>query len=135
MKELDVLGRTIRPLSRRSRFRLERLRVDPLAYALVARIARMRRVSLRDVMQGTRGTGSAAQTRQLAMYLVHVLLSRPQDVVGELFGRDRTTVSHACAQIELLRDEDPLLGAEVARIEGEGWGQLLGARLELSDVA
>ena len=123
MKELDVLGRALRPLSRRSRYRLERLRVDPLAYALVARIARLRRVSLRDLMQGTRGTGNAAQTRQLAMYLVHVLLSRPQDVVGELFDRDRTTVSHACIQMESLREENLSIGAEMARIEAEGWAR------------
>ena len=115
-------GRSRRQLTARSRFRLERLRRDPEAYALVQRVARLRRTSLRDLLQGTRGSGSAAQTRQLAMYLVHVLLRRPQEVVGELFGRDRTTVSHACAVIESLRD-DRALDREIQRIEAEGWGR------------
>ena len=70
-------GRSRRQLTARSRFRLERLRRDAEAYALVQRVARLRRTSLRDLLQGTRGSGSAAQTRQLAMYLVHVLLRRP----------------------------------------------------------
>jgi chromosomal replication initiation ATPase DnaA len=50
-------------------------------------------------------------------------------VVGELFGRDRTTVSHACALIESLRD-DAALEREIQRIEAEGWG-----REEVCDVA
>ena len=134
MKEFDVLGRTLRPLVARSRYRLDRLRTDPLVYALVVRVARLRRVSLRDLLQGTRGSGTAAQTRQLAMYLVYVLLSRPQEAIGFLFGRDRTTVSHACAQMEMLRD-DPLVGAEIARIEAEGWGQSRNSNEELRHVA
>jgi chromosomal replication initiation ATPase DnaA len=131
MREFDHEsgGRPRRRLTARSRFRLERLRHDPEAYALVQRVARLRRISLRDLLQGTRGSGSAAQTRQLAMYLVHVLLRRPQEVVGELFGRDRTTVSHACALIESLRD-DAALEREIQRIEAEGWG-----REEVRDVA
>ncbi|MBN9305612.1 MAG: hypothetical protein BGO82_03870 [Devosia sp. 67-54] len=108
-------------LAPRSRVRLERLRQDPLAYALVVRIARRRRVSLRDLMQGSRGAGSACHARQIAMYLCHVLLGRTQDVVGELFGRDRTTVSHACMQIELQRERDLVLDAELALTEAEGW--------------
>ena len=134
MKEFELFERTMRPLTRRSRYRLERLRTDPMAYALVVRVARLRRVSLRDLLQGTRGSGTAAQTRQLAMYLVYVLLSRPQETIGFLFGRDRTTVSHACAQMEMLRD-DPLLGAEITRIEAEGWGQSRNSNEELRHVA
>ena len=117
-------GQSGRSLGPRSRFRLERLRGDPIAYALVERIARQRRISMRDLLQRRRGTGSAALTRQLAMYLVHVLLSRPQDVIGELFDRERTTVSYAVMRIEALRDEDPAIDAEIAGIEAEGWGVL-----------
>jgi chromosomal replication initiation ATPase DnaA len=110
-------------LAPRSRLRLERLRQDPLAYALVVRIARRRRVSLRDLMQGSRGAGSACHARQIAMYLCHVVLGRTQDVVGELFGRDRTTVSHACVQIEMQRERDLALDAELMLAESEEWLQ------------
>ena len=123
-QECNDDGRLSRPLASRSRLRLERLRRDPVAYALVARVARQRRISLRDLLQGSRGNGSAALTRQLAMYLVHVLLSRQQDVIGLLFDRERTTVSYAVALIEALRDEDPAIDAEIAVIEAEGWGLL-----------
>jgi chromosomal replication initiation ATPase DnaA len=122
-----------RALKARSRYRLDRLRRDAVAYALVERIAKLRRTGLRDLLQGSRGIDNAAHTRQIAMYLVHVVLGRPQDVVGLLFDRERTTVSHACAAVELLRDADPVLDAELALIEAEGWSTL--AVQEVRDVA
>ncbi|MGN6157263.1 MAG: helix-turn-helix domain-containing protein [Devosia sp.] len=112
-----------RTLSARSRYRFERLRQDPVAFALVERLARRRRVSLRDLLQQSRGTDATALARQLAMYLVHVLLSRPQDTVGRLFDRNPTTVSHACKVVEWLRERDPAIEAELAAIEAEGWGK------------
>jgi chromosomal replication initiation ATPase DnaA len=122
-----------RALKARSRYRLDRLRRDAVAYALVERIVKLRRVSLRDVLQGYRGVGNAALTRQMAMYLVHVLLSRPQEVVGLLFDRERTTVSHACSTIETLREADAAIDAELTRIELEGWA--MAAFEEERDVA
>ena len=50
------------------------------------------------------------------MYLAHVLLGRHQDAVGILFGRDASTVSHACRVIEDLRDE-ARLEIEISAIE------------------
>jgi hypothetical protein len=114
-----------RTLSARSRFRFERLRRDPVAFALVERLARMRRVSLRDLLQQSRGSDHAALTRQMGMYLVHVVLSRPQDAVGGLFDRNPRTVSYACKVIEQMRDRDPAIEAELATIESEGWGRCL----------
>jgi len=58
------------------------------------------------------------------MYLSHVMLGRTLAEVGEAFGRDRTTVSYACALMEDLRD-DPRFDAEVADLE-----QQIEARLE-----
>ncbi len=116
-------GRGARALSDRSRVRVERLRRDAVAYALVERVARLRRVSLRELVQGKRGSESAALARQMAMYVVHVLLSRPQDAVASLFDRERTTVSHACAVVEDLRDTDAALDADIRQIEQEGWGR------------
>ena len=129
----DDRHRANKSLKARSRYRIDRLRRDPVAYVLAERVARLRRTSLGDLLQGTRGVGNAALTRQIAMYLIHVVLSRPQDVVGVLFDRERTTVSHACATIEALRDEDRALDAELTGIELEGWSTL--AELETRDVA
>ena len=58
----------------------------------------------------------AANARQLAMYLCHVLLEMTMTDVGCAFGRDRTTVAHACAQIEDSRD-DEVVNARIQRLE------------------
>jgi hypothetical protein len=50
------------------------------------------------------------------MYLCHVLLGLNLTEVGHYFGRDRTTVSHACAQIEDAR-EDRDIDAEIQALE------------------
>jgi chromosomal replication initiation ATPase DnaA len=114
-------GHPPRPLKRRSRRRYEKLGEDPLAQALVMRLAHDHRISLRDLMQGGRGSGNSSHTRQMAMYLCHVLLRRTQERLGELFGRDRTTVSHACAAIEVQRETDRALDRELAAFEAQGW--------------
>lgn len=41
----------------------------------------------------------------MAMYLAHVAFRLSFTQVGQLFGRDRTTVAHACGVIEDLRDD------------------------------
>ena len=39
------------------------------------------------------------------MYLSHVACGQSLTDVGRIFARDRTTVAHACARIEDLRDD------------------------------
>jgi chromosomal replication initiation ATPase DnaA len=46
--------------------------------------------------------------RQIAMYLAHVAFGLSLTQVGQLFGRDRTTVAHACSVVEDLRDDATL---------------------------
>nr|MCU0605821.1 hypothetical protein [Desulfobacterales bacterium] len=53
----------------------------------------------------TRGRARVALARQIAMYLSHVAFRVSLTDVGRIFGRDRTTVSHACAVVEDLRDD------------------------------
>ena len=60
-----------------------------------------------EMLSGRRGTAEVARARQVAMYLLHTSLSVPYMDVADMFGRDRTTVSHACRTIEDLRD-DPM---------------------------
>jgi hypothetical protein len=52
-----------------------------------------------------RPTRAAAFDRQVAMYLAHVGLGLSMAAVGKVFGRDRTTVVHACHLIEDRRDD------------------------------
>lgn len=59
---------------------------------------------------------SVARVRQIAMYVAHVVLRLTMSEVGAGFGRDRTTVLHACQVIEDLRD-DPELDRLVLMVE------------------
>lgn len=52
-----------------------------------------------------RGPAGVALARQIAMYLVHVVLGLSYTHAGLMFGRDRTTVAHACRLVEELRDD------------------------------
>ncbi|HWU16043.1 MAG TPA: helix-turn-helix domain-containing protein [Devosia sp.] len=83
---------------------------------VAALVAREKNVPMRLLMHSSRCRAAAARARQLAMYLAHVMLGRSLSEVGHAFGRDRTTVSYACALIEDLR-EDPDFDAFVTRLE------------------
>lgn len=54
--------------------------------------------------------------RQIAMYVCHVGLGISMSDIGPCFGRDRTTVSHACQVVEDRRDE-PAFDEFVASVE------------------
>jgi len=62
-------------------------------------------VPLRELRATTRRKARTAFARQVAMYLVHVAYGLTLTQVGSLFGRDRTTVAHACIIIEDRRDD------------------------------
>jgi hypothetical protein len=55
--------------------------------------------------RGTRGVRDIAEARQVAMYLAHVCCRMSLTEVGAMFGRDRTTVAHACLKVEYRRDD------------------------------
>jgi hypothetical protein len=52
-----------------------------------------------------RGSQRAAFARQIAMYLAHVGFALSFETIGQAFGRDRTTVAHACRVVEDGRDD------------------------------
>lgn len=52
-----------------------------------------------------RSTLPVSRVRQIAMYVAHVVLRLTMADVGRGFGRDRTTVLHACQLVEDLRDD------------------------------
>ena len=84
--------------------------------AVIALVARRKNLPPHLLTHKSRSRQAAARARQLAMYLAHVVLGRTLTEIGIAFGRDRTTVSHACALIEDLRD-DPRFDAEVVDFE------------------
>src|SRR5690349_1907199 len=98
------------------RLRFSKLRADREVFALTQAVGAETRVCLSKMLQRSRGFGRAAKARQIAMYLAHVLLSRPQHVVALMFDRDRTTVAHAMQVVEDRRD-DPRLERLIERIE------------------
>jgi len=91
-------------------------RPDRAGIRVLRFVAAVRGVTTQQLLLPSRGEADVALARQLAMYLMHVVLERLYIEVGQFFGRDRTTVSHACALIEDLRD-DPEFDAEVDRLE------------------
>ncbi len=58
----------------------------------------------------------ACHVRQIAMYVCHVALQISLSDIGEAFGRDRTTVGHACHVVEDRRD-DPAFDEFVSTVE------------------
>lgn len=84
--------------------------------SVVKLVSRQKNVATELLVNRNRGSLPIARARQLAMYLSHVVLRRSLLEIGEAFGRDRTTVSYACALIEDLRD-DPRFDDEVTALE------------------
>ena len=100
---------------------------DVEASRLVALVAADRHVPTLLLLHPSRCSADVAEARQLAMYLMHVVLGRSYAKIGRFFGRDRTTVSHACARIEDRRDA-AAFEARVARLEARivGIGEAVG---------
>lgn len=84
--------------------------------AVIALVSREKNVPIRLIVHFSRCRAGAARARQIAMYLCHVVFGASLAEIGLAFGRDRTTVSHACGLIEDLRD-DPAFDAELERLE------------------
>jgi len=86
------------------------------------------RIPLAGLRAANRGRKRIALARQTAMYLAHVAFGLSLTRVGICFGRDRTTVRHACALIEDRRD-DPRLEFGLLALEAA----LLAAMAKLVD--
>lgn len=52
-----------------------------------------------------RGSPRVVFARQIAMYLAHICFGLSFESIGRAFGRDRTTVAHACRVVEDGRDD------------------------------
>lgn len=83
---------------------------------VVELVAKARNVPVAMILSRKRCRIDVSRARQLAMYLAHVILGESLTRIGFVFGRDRTTVSHACGLIEDMRD-DPAFDAAVTELE------------------
>ncbi len=63
-------------------------------------------VSGRELRMAGRTRLPVARVRQIAMYVTHCALGLTMTDIGKGFGRDRTTVMHACHLVEDMRDEE-----------------------------
>lgn len=89
---------------------------------LEALVATALGTGIRAIRAGERGNAAEALARQTAMYMAHVSLGLSLSQVGANFGRDRTTVAHACQRVEDRR-EDPAFERTIACLESafERW--------------
>ena len=69
-----------------------------------------------DILSEARGAVATAFARQVAMYLCHAGFELSLTRVAVAFGRDRSTVSHACHLIEDRREE-PLFDLWIGSLE------------------
>jgi hypothetical protein len=86
-------------------------RGDPAHLTALARLtesaaAAMAGLPVQTLRGPARGGPAVTQARQVAMYLSHVVFGLSFSRVGVCFGRDRTTVRHACRLVEDGRDDD-----------------------------
>jgi chromosomal replication initiator protein len=103
----DVIRSSVRPLRAQVTF-------DTIVSAVCERFA-LRPVDLRS----RRRSKHVAQPRQVAMYLCRQLLNASLPHIGELFGRDHTTVLHAVTTTARRLKDDVGLQAIVSAIEHE----------------
>jgi len=68
-------------------------------------VSTLDRIEVGEFTRTSRGRADICLARQMAMYLMHTVFSCPYHRVAAFFGRDRTTISHACRLIEDARDD------------------------------
>jgi chromosomal replication initiation ATPase DnaA len=97
-------------------FRRAREGSTSLCRSIEATVSTALGIGMAEIRAEQRGRAAAAFARQTAMYLAHVHFGLTLSQVGRNFGRDRTTVAHACACIEDRR-EDPKVESVLACLE------------------
>jgi len=84
---------------------IEQLLKDGAKARLACEVAGFALAIKEDILMPTRGSQYLALARQIAMYLTHVGFGMSLHRVANAFGRDRSTIAHACHLIEDRRDE------------------------------
>jgi chromosomal replication initiation ATPase DnaA len=76
------------------------------AYLAAALVAYTLGLRTEQILNAERRSTAISRARHVAMYLVYAGMGLSLARVARAFGRDRSTVAHACRQIESLRDDD-----------------------------
>jgi hypothetical protein len=94
-------------IARRARRPRCRTEISPRSVSAVVRIITNEMVFLigDGPTTGRDSRFALSHIQQIAMYVSHVVLQMTLTDVGKGFGRDRTTVAHACARVEDRRDD------------------------------
>lgn len=71
---------------------------------ILATVMQVFGVDQSELLGPSRGLSHVAHARQVAMYLARVDGNMQLTEIGRAFGRDRTTVRHACSIVEDRRD-------------------------------
>lgn len=98
-------------------------RMQPLPMPVAVRCRIVRQLTAEMVMlvgervqQRRDRRRASCHVRQISMYVCHVILQLSLTDIGFAFGRDRTTVGHACNVVEDRRD-DPAYDDFISAIE------------------
>jgi chromosomal replication initiation ATPase DnaA len=62
-------------------------------------------VPVEEMRKPTRGRPQVARARQIAVHLARVVFTMSHRQLAQEFGRDRSTVHHACNLIEKMRED------------------------------
>jgi chromosomal replication initiator protein len=90
---------------------------DPLSLErIVKQVGRHFRVKESALRSRDRHPGTL-WPRQISMYLARETTRLSLARIGEWFGRDHTTVLHACRKVERMRDEDASLAALLRQLQ------------------
>ena len=77
-----------------------------LCGALLSLLSVFFQVSLKELRSAERGNNHVARIRQFGMYIAHTMFGLSMSEVAYAFGRERTTVKHACHLIEDMRENE-----------------------------
>ncbi len=106
--EIDVLDKTSKQTSRQTNEQTSRQNSEQecaLAHLVCAVVSIEFGVQTNQIITLTKGPAHLCFARQVAMYLMHVVYQIRLAAIARAFGRDPSTVSHACRCIEEARDD------------------------------
>jgi chromosomal replication initiator protein len=99
-------------------FRVEDDAGRPTLERIVQHVGRQFRVELRRLRGRDRRPGTL-WPRQLCMYLARRLTGQSLAQIGDYFGRDHSTVRHACQKVEDVLTTDAALPGLLRQLEAE----------------
>lgn len=89
-------------------------RYERAAYEVILSVCDYTKTQPQYILMDTR-RGNVSHARHIAMYILNTEFNIPASGVSLIFGRDRSTVSHALARVEDMR-ENPTFDADVFEI-------------------